>query len=82
MLSQGQFLANDGEKSEEIKSKKIFKQGYTTTYFFAMLQITGRDLVQGQAPETPTAKARAKAIMALASLVSSQKQKLTIDKII
>ena len=82
MLSQGQFLANDGEKSEEIKSKKILSKDTQRVLFHYRDKFPLCDLVQGQAPETPTAKARAKAIMALASLVSSQKQKLTIDKII
>ena len=74
LLRQGQFLENDGEKSEEIKSKKYFKQAHTKSPLFISLENWICETGWGN-PQTP------KATMALATLVSSQKQKLTIDKI-
>ena len=70
MLSQGQFLANDWEKS-----KKKKEQGHTEGTFSLSLKIPTLCLV-GASPKPQKAKAKAK--MALASLVSSQK--LTIAK--
>ena len=78
LLRQGQFLENDGEKSEEIKSKKYFKPAYTKSPFFISLENWICETGWGK-PQTP--KARSKTKMALASLVSSQKQKHTIVKI-
>ena len=54
MLSQGQFLANDGEKSEEIKSKIFLSKDTQRVLFHCRDKFPLCDLVQGQAPETPT----------------------------
>ena len=76
MLSQGQFLENDGENQKKSKAKIFYKD--TKGYFFTIvINFTLCDLVQGQAPKPQQQKQ-----MALASLVSSQKQKHTIVKTI
>ena len=67
MLSQGQFLENDGEKSEEIKSKNILRKDTQRVLFTIVINFTLCDLVQGQAPKPQQQKQ-----MALASLVSSK----------
>ena len=51
MLSQGQFLENDGEKSEEIKSKKILSKDTQRVLFHYRDKFPLCDLVQGQAPK-------------------------------
>jgi len=70
-----------GKKTEKIKSKKDLEQGYTEGTFSLPCKIPTLCLV-GASPKPQKAKAKAKAKMALASLVSSQKQKLTIVKTI
>ena len=78
-LRQGQFLANDGEKAEKKQILKSIEQGHTEGTFSLPFKIPTLCLV-GASPKPQKAKAKAK--MALASLVSSQKQKHTIVKTI
>ena len=72
-LRQGQFLANI------VKSHKNQKQKYFNARIHrdpsTSLQAS-MTLIRGQPPDTPKSKGK----MALASLVSFQKQKLTIAK--
>ena len=58
LLRQRQFLTNDGEKSEEIKSKKYFKQGYTATPISLRSIVLSCDLV-GATPN-PNSKNKSK----------------------
>ena len=74
-LRQGQFLANDGEKPKILKALSKDTQRVLFHYRSKFLLCA----LLGQAPNPKKAKAKAK--MALASLVSSQKQKHTIVKI-
>ena len=74
-LRQGQFLANDGEKPKILKALSKDTQRVLFHYRSKFLLCA----LLGQAPKPQKAKAKAK--MALASLVSSQKQKHTIVKI-
>ena len=59
MLSQGQFLANDGEKSEEIKSKKILSKDTQRVFFHYRDKFPLCDLVQGE-PRNPNSKSKGK----------------------
>ena len=68
-LRQGQFLANDGEKAEKADFKK-HRAGHTEGTFSLPCKIP--TLPYWGKPQTP--KKQKQRQMALASLVSSQKQ--------
>ena len=56
-LRQGQFLANDGEKSEKIKSKKILSKDTQRVLFHYRDKFPLCDLVQGK-PRNPNSKSK------------------------
>ena len=58
-LRQGQFLANDGEKSEKIKSKKILSKDTQRVLFHYRDKFPLCDLVQGK-PRNPNSKSKSK----------------------
>ena len=62
LLRQGQFLENDGEKSEEIKSKKYFKPAHTKSPFLVSLEKGLCGSGSGASPPTPPKKYKIKII--------------------
>ena len=59
LLRQGQFLANDGEKSEKIKSKKNLSKDTQRVLFHYRDKFPLCDLVQGK-PRNPNSKSKGK----------------------
>ena len=72
LLRQGQFLANDGEKSEKIKSKKNLSKDTQRGLFHYRVKFLICALLRAN-PKPQKQEQKQK--MALASLVSFQKQK-------